>query len=125
MTEETESEAKGTEKQLDKMTVKELREIAKQIDGVTGVHAMKKDELLSLVKKDSGVEEEKPKAAATKKKKASTKKLEPAKGVKALIAQLRKEKAEAKKAKDRNTVDRLRKKIKRLKKQIAQLPKAA
>ena len=36
------------EKPLDKMTAKELREIAIEIPGVTGVHAMKKEQLLEI-----------------------------------------------------------------------------
>ncbi|MCF8068522.1 MAG: Rho termination factor N-terminal domain-containing protein [Desulfobacterales bacterium] len=52
------------EKPLDKMTAIELREIAKQIPGVTGTSGMKKDELLSVVKKDRGIKEKKEKRAA-------------------------------------------------------------
>lgn len=46
------------EKPLDKMTVKELREIAKNIDGIAGVHGMNKAELLSAVKESRGIAEE-------------------------------------------------------------------
>ncbi len=42
------------------MTVLELREIAKEIPDVTGVTAMKKDQLLLIIKKHRGIEEEKP-----------------------------------------------------------------
>ncbi|MCP4691121.1 MAG: transcription termination factor Rho [Desulfobacterales bacterium] len=45
------------EKPLDKMTAPELREIAKEIAGVVGVHGMNKPELLSAIKKDRGIEE--------------------------------------------------------------------
>ena len=56
-----EAEAKTTtapEKPLEKMTVKELREMAKDIPGISGVHAMKKDELLVEIKKAKGVKDE-------------------------------------------------------------------
>jgi hypothetical protein len=48
--------AKG--KPLEKMTVKELREMAKDIPGITGVHAMKKDELIVEIKKAKGIKDE-------------------------------------------------------------------
>ena len=46
-----------TEKPLEKMTVKELREIAKQIPEITGVHGMNKTELYQAVRKARGIEE--------------------------------------------------------------------
>jgi len=46
------------EKPLEKMTVKELRELAKDIPGITGVHAMKKDELMVEIKKAKGIKDE-------------------------------------------------------------------
>ena len=46
------------EKPLEKMTAKELREIALQIPEITGVHAMKKEALLAAVRKSRGIEEE-------------------------------------------------------------------
>lgn len=52
--------AKGkesTEKPLDKMTVKELREIALTIPELTGVHGMNKQDLLSAIKAHRGIVE--------------------------------------------------------------------
>ena len=46
-----------TEKPLERMTVKELREIAKQIPEITGVHGMNKTELYHAVLKARGIEE--------------------------------------------------------------------
>jgi hypothetical protein len=46
------------EKPLEKMTVKELREMAKDIPGITGVHGMKKEELLSALKETKGIKED-------------------------------------------------------------------
>jgi predicted transcriptional regulator YheO len=45
------------EKPLDKMTSKELREIALAIGGITGVHGMNKVELISEIKKSRGIVE--------------------------------------------------------------------
>jgi hypothetical protein len=48
----------ATEKPLEKMTVKALREIAKEIPEITGVHGMKKEELLVAINEVRGVKEE-------------------------------------------------------------------
>jgi len=45
------------EKPLDKMTAKELRELAKETPGVTGAHGMNKPELISSIKKARGIVE--------------------------------------------------------------------
>jgi hypothetical protein len=111
---EKEEEKDQLEKPLDKMTATELREIAKEVPGVTGTHAMKKDELLAVIKKDRGIKDEKP-AKKTKRKiekpKVSVREL------KAKIVLLGNEKETARKARDRKRVDILRRRINRLKKQ--------
>jgi len=43
------------EKPLEKMTAKELRELAKEIPEITGVHGMNKEELVSAVKQAKGI----------------------------------------------------------------------
>ncbi|MGD9193142.1 MAG: Rho termination factor N-terminal domain-containing protein [Desulfobacterales bacterium] len=43
------------EKPLEKMTVKDLREMAKEMPEIVGVHGMKKDELISAIKKVKGI----------------------------------------------------------------------
>jgi hypothetical protein len=45
------------EKPLDKMTAKELRELAMTIQGIHGVHGMNKDELVSEIRKSRGITE--------------------------------------------------------------------
>jgi len=45
------------EKPVDKMTAKELRELAKEIPGVTGAHGMNKPELINSIKKARGIAE--------------------------------------------------------------------
>jgi DNA-binding ferritin-like protein len=49
------------EKPLEKMTAKELRELGKQIPGVTGVHGMNKPELIRSIKEAKGIVVESPK----------------------------------------------------------------
>jgi len=53
------------EKPLEKMTAKELREIALEIPEIEGVHAMKKEALLEAIRKSRGVEKEEEKAEVT------------------------------------------------------------
>ncbi len=45
------------EKPLEKMTAKELRELAKDIPEMSGVHGMNKPELISAIKKSRGIED--------------------------------------------------------------------
>ena len=45
------------EKPLEKMTAKELRDLAKEEAEITGVHGMNKTELISAIKKSRGIEE--------------------------------------------------------------------
>lgn len=45
------------EKPLEKMTAKELREVALGLPGISGVHAMKKEELLVAIRRARGLPE--------------------------------------------------------------------
>jgi hypothetical protein len=122
MAEKETKDKQRTEKPLDKMTVVELREIAKEIPDVTGVSGMKKDQLLAIVKEARGIEEEKPaKKKPAKKKTAKKKGSTPVKEMtvkelKAEIARLRAEKEELRKEGDRKKIDALRRRINRMKK---------
>lgn len=93
------------EKPLEKMTVTELRAIAKQIEGVVGVHGMNKSELLAIIKEARGIKED-PKAKTG----ASTKE------IKAKLKVLKAHRAEALAAKDKIMATRIRRQISRLKK---------
>ena len=93
------------EKPLDKMTVKELREIAKEIPNLKGVHGMNKQDLLNAVKADRGIKAPKP-------KKSSRSVREMKKQIQVLKAQKRDLAAE----KNRKQTEILRRKISRLKK---------
>jgi hypothetical protein len=115
---EIKEERQELKKPLEKMTVKELKEAALEIPGVTGVTAMKKEELLDIIKKDRGIEDEKP---AQEKKKKSTSSV---KELKKKIVQFGLDKQKARKAKDRKKVDILRRRINRLKKQTRKMAQA-
>ena len=49
------------EKPLEKMTAKELREMALGLPGIEGVHAMKKEELITAIRAAKGITEPEPK----------------------------------------------------------------
>jgi len=93
------------EKPLEKLTAKELREIAFGIPEITGVHGMNKFELIKEIKKAKGIEEKKGKT-----KSASVRDL------KAKIHELKKKRNEAIQAKDATKVSMLRRRIGKLKK---------
>jgi hypothetical protein len=122
MAEKETKDKQQTEKPLDKMTVIELREIAKQIPDVTGVSGMKKDQLLAIVKEARGIEEEKPAKKKPAKKKTAKKKSSPSvkemtvKELKAEVVRLRAEKEELRKEGDRKKIDAMRRRINRIKK---------
>lgn len=133
MTEELEKEGKGEagensekskaeemlrslEKPLERMTVKELRDIGKEIPGAQGVHAMKKDGLISVLyeyMESVGIRFDRPeKAAGVKAPKITLSKQE----LKKKAAALRAEKASLRGSGDSKKVDVLRRCINRLKK---------
>jgi hypothetical protein len=62
----SDKKSEATEKPLEKMTVKALREIAKEIPEISGVHGMKKEELLVAINEVRGVKEEAVEAEAVK-----------------------------------------------------------
>ena len=94
----------NSEKPLDKMTVKELREVAKDIPEITGAHGKNKAELLAAVKESRGIQE------APKKSDRSIRALKQA------IKELRRKQAQAIGADDKKKAAIYRRKISRLKK---------
>ncbi len=93
------------EKPLEKMTVKDLREIAKETPGITGVHGMNKAELLSGIKEARGIVDE------------SGKKSDSAvRDIKKKIHALKAEQEKAAKADDTKKAAIYRRRISRLKK---------
>ena len=100
------------DKPLDKMTAPELRDVAMGI-GFTGVHAMKKEELLSAIKEKWGIKDEEP----AKKRPG---KVADISALKKKIVQLKAEKKSAQEGKDKRRVNILRRRINRLKKMTRQ-----
>ena len=97
------------EKPLEKMTAKELRELALSLGSITGVHGMNKEEILAAVKEARGIVKE-----AVKKGDRSMRQL------KEKLAELRSKKDEVRSGGDKKAVDLLRKRISRLKKKTHQ-----
>ncbi len=105
------------DKPLDKMTVTELREVAKEIPSITGAHGMKKAELLEAIQEAKGIVIEAPKKikAKPKAKTALT-----VREMKNLIKGLRSEREKALADKDKKKAKIIRRRISRLKKKTRQ-----
>lgn len=116
------------QKAIDKMTVKELREVSKKYD-IIGASGLKKDELLEKIQEaqggtvDMGVVVT-PKPVAKKSKPMQRAPVTSVKECKKLISQFRKEKNEVKSSGDKKAVSLLRRKINQLKKKSRKLKKA-
>ena len=105
------------EKPLEKMTAKELREMAMGLPGVHGVHAMKKEELIAAIRTAKGITEPEPKP---KKEKGAAPKKEKvvltASQLKQKVKELRVKRAEILQQENWKMAEILRKRISRLKK---------
>ena len=100
------AEVSAEEKPLEKMTAPELKEVAGKIPGATGVTAMKKEQLIALIKEYRGiVDDESKKVEATK-----------IGALKKKIVDLKAAKAAAQEEKNKKEVDILRRRINRFKK---------
>jgi len=113
--------AQNSEQHFDKMTVKELRELAKEIPGIVGISSMKKGELIAALMGNTGDSpaEKKTKNTVQKKPKKvgeSMKNLSSTQ-VKELIASTRNKKETAHEEQDKKMISILRRKLNRLKKQ--------
>ncbi len=93
------------EKPIDRMTAKELREIALQIPEITGVHGMNKPELLAAVKEARGIVDDNVKKSDVSMR-----------DIKQKIQELKGLKAQANEEKDKEKAGILRRRISRLKK---------
>jgi hypothetical protein len=105
-------------KDLDRMTVKELKEVAAESTDLVGIHAMKKAELLAAIKDAKGIKEEKAPKEKIEKGIITVKEL------KEKIIAFKVERKEARKARDKRMVHILRRKINRLKKETRRISKA-
>jgi hypothetical protein len=119
MAEETKKKVrKKEEKSLEKMTVKELKEIAIEIPRAIAVHDMKKGELIAFIKEARGIKEEAP----VKVEKKVIEKIKLSKSeIKGKIKQLKEEKKAAQEAYNKKRLDFLRRRISRLKKQTRRM----
>ena len=103
------------EKPLEKMTAKELREMALGMPGIPGVHAMKKEELLVAIRAAKGIpepEHKKEKLVVEKKEKVILTVAQ----LKQKVKELRAKKEEALQQKNWKVAGILKKQISRLKK---------
>ena len=117
MAEDVKNDEQQTEKPLDKMTVVELREAAKEeIPGIKGVSGMKKDELLAALKDARGIKDEAPAKKKKKKKATGPKKEMTVKEMKQEIVRLRAEKEAIRQEGNKKKNEILRRRINRLKK---------
>jgi hypothetical protein len=114
---EMETQDKG-EKELERMTVKELKAIAAEETDLVGIHAMKKAELLAAIKVAKGIPEEKTPKKEAKKVEVTVKEL------KTTIDDLKKKKEEYRKARDKRMVEVLRRRINRAKKRTRKIAHA-
>jgi 3-deoxy-D-manno-octulosonic-acid transferase len=92
------------EKPLEKMTAKELRELGLTIEGIVGVHAMNKNELISAIKGARGIVEVKNKKSVD------------VRAIKAKINELKEKRDQAKESGNNQLVDSYRRRIGTLKK---------
>jgi hypothetical protein len=117
MAEDVKSDEKLAAKPLDKMTVVELRELAKEeIPGITGVTGMKKDQLLEAIKEARGIKDETPAKIKKQKKTAGPKKVMNVQEMKQEIIRLRAERETLRQTKDKKKLEIIRRRINRLKK---------
>ena len=94
------------EKPLEKMTAKELREMALELEGIVGVHAMNKMELIEAIKEVKGIVDERKKRSDID-----------VRAIKKRIKELRELKTQAKEKGDKKKVNILRRRMSKLKKQ--------
>ena len=111
MSEETHKK-EHDEKHLEKLTIKELREIATGIPHERAIHDMKKDELVAFIKEARGIKDETP----VKKKKHLVKIKMTKPELKARIRELKAMKMQAMESNENKKVVMLRQQISQLKK---------
>ena len=93
------------EKPLDRMTAKELREMALSLEGIVGVHSMNKSELIAAIKEAKGIEDKKVRRTDGD-----------VRSIKQKINELRGQKEAMREAGEKHKVQILRRRISRLKK---------
>ena len=109
-----------SEKDLERMTVKELRAIATEETDLAGIHAMKKAELVAALKEAKGIADQATPKEKAPKKPAQKEELT-SKELKDKISELKVKKEEFRKIRDRRMVEVLRRRINRAKKKTRRL----
>jgi hypothetical protein len=102
------------EKPLEKYTVKQLKEMARKIEGVEGVSVMKKEELLDAIKAAKGMPEEETKSPSNQTIAA----------VKGTIKNLKEKRQESLTEKNKVVAGRLKRRIKKLKKKTQKMARS-
>jgi hypothetical protein len=110
-----EERAMEKERSLEKLTVKELKEMALALGGITGVTAMKKEELLTAIKEAKGIPIQK-----TREKPVDT-----IVNIKKQMRELRVKRAELREAGKGEKTGLLKKRLSRLKKKTRRLARKA
>jgi excinuclease UvrABC helicase subunit UvrB len=105
------------EKHLDKLTIKELREIAEEIPHERAIHDMKKEEIVAFIKEARGIKDEAP--ARKKKHIGKIKMTKPE--LKAKIRELKTLRRKALESEENEKASRLRHQISQLKKKSRRL----
>lgn len=114
---ETPEKGATTEKPLEKMTVKVLREIAKDIPEIVGAHGMKKEELIAAINEARGVTDAPAEPVKSTKAKPAGPKEGPTRAeIKSQIKALKMQRQSALEAKDRKMATIYKRRISRLKK---------
>lgn len=103
------------EKPLEDLTVKELKEMALAMGGISGVTAMKKEELIAAIKELKGIPDEKARAVP----------IRTIVEIKIKMRELRMKRAELLEAGKRKETGPIRKRISRLKKRTRRLARKA
>ncbi|MEW6333938.1 MAG: transcription termination factor Rho [Thermodesulfobacteriota bacterium] len=112
MAEQTKKKESHEDKPLERMTVKELREVAMVIPHTTAIHDMKKDELLAFIREARGIKDEPTAKPAKKVVKLKMTRAQ----IKAKIREIRAMRLQALEADDRKKAVSLRHRITALKK---------
>ena len=113
----SDEKTEADEKPLEKMTVKALREIAKDIPEIVGVHGMKKEELIVAINEARGVTAEPAKAEKAAKAKPAAKKAGATRAeIKGRIKALKAQRQSALESRDRKMATIYKRRISRLKK---------
>jgi len=110
------------EKPLEKYTVKQLREMARDMEGIEGISAMKKDELIAAMQAIRETPAKETKAKAPQKKAPPS--VETIATIKEKIQLLKGKREEYREQKDKVAVDRLKRRINRLKKKTRKMARS-